>query len=406
MLCFNKKGMIYWIKKPLVQALTVCLSLSLVGCGGGGDSSGFIGTDPKPSTPPPNSTPQQNDTSSPTNPVTPSLPNNSVSPDNSTKQMSVEEKVVFDLLNNQREQCGFGKLNYNQQLAISAENHAKYLTYVSSQNKQSYISHTEESLMNYHNTGLSNPYFSGRNLQERLNTKPSNMGIQAKAVNYPMAIAGENISSVRLETVRSNEVIDKSLYGQKMLANLLSAPYHLKSLVDPMFDDVGLSYQQSYWQENRNNYYGVWHIWANFLEIVSASSTRPTSARVTQVLNYPCDGVTGTSYELRHESPNPFGNTRNLSLMPIGQSVYVLAPYDKVITHATVAMYAQNDNVSKIHILTKNRDPNSLLKSNEIVFMPDKPLQPATQYTVNYTLTYLSGEKFNRTFRFTTRANN
>ena len=119
-------------------------------------------------------------------------------------------------------------------------------------------------------------------------------------------------------------------------------------------------------------------------------------------MNFPCDGVT-TDYELRDETPNPFGTTRDLKDHPTGQPVYVLAPFDKTIAEATAAITQNGTSIGMIHTLTSLSDPNKLLSKNEVIFIPDLPLKLNTGYQVSYQLVYNDGQKTTNQFTFKTR---
>jgi hypothetical protein len=120
----------------------------------------------------------------------------------------------------------------------------------------------------------------------------------------------------------------------------------------------------------------------------------------TDVLTYPCSGITGTAYQLTGEDPNPV-TPRNLATNPIGQPilVQVLLGRTLIITSATVT--GPSGAVALLPTMTQTNDPNGRLSSNTAVIMPDLPLQPNTTYSVVINGTN-NGVAFTRSFSFST----
>lgn len=345
------------------------LATSLTACGGGGES----GNSDSSSTP-----------SSPTSPIPIPTPTTN----------STVELAAMKLLNENRSQCGFGSLTANQNLNLTAMNHAKYMASVTEINKQPFASHNEQAEAGLSATGITNPYYSGIDLVTRL--KPSTLGKNAVSTHYASQAEGENISLSNFSTKDTSYTVNDTATVEAMLYNLFAAPYHLRSLVYPQFTEVGLSYQLVKWTANNE----INH--TSLLEIVSALPSSQKYIENTKLLNFPCDGVT-TDYKLTDETPNPFGTTRNLKYQPTGQPVYVLAPSGKIITDATATITQNGASIGMIHTLTSLSDPNKLLNKNEVIFIPDLPLKPNTSYQVSYQLVFNDGQKTTHQFTFKTR---
>ena len=353
------------------------LATSLTACGGGGSGNSDS------SNPAPIPAPTPNPTPIPTSPTT-------ITPTNSAVELA-----AMKLLNENRSQCGFGSLTANQNLNLTAMNHANYMASVTETNKQPFASHEEQAETGLLDTGITNPYYSGIDLATRLN--PLTLGKNAVSTHYDYQGQGENISLSNFSTKDSSYTVNDTATVEAMLYNLFAAPYHLRSLVYPQFTEVGLSYQLVKWTANNE----INH--TSLLEIVSALPSSQKYIENTKLLNFPCDGVT-TDYKLTDETPNPFGTTRNLKYQPTGQPVYVLAPSDKIIKDATISMTINGQSVGVIHKLMAANDPNRLLKDNEIVFMPDRELQPSSTYQVSYQLFYTDGTYSQpRSFSFATQ---
>lgn len=376
------------------SALTLSLLSSLlIACGGGGGSSSGSSTTTQGTT---TTTTTTTPTPVTTTPVTsPSAITNT----STTTPTTTEEQAVFAALNAKRSQCGFGNLTYSTELAKAASNHANYLNYVSAQNKTSFASHNEGEMTSNgtivaYTSATTNLYYSGTYVQNRITTDGS-LGAKAQAVAYNASLVTENLS-VMTTTTNAN-TFDSQSAAKNMLSGLLSAPYHMRNLVNPTLTQIGASYQQTNWQTGTNQEY------VSTLEMVSATPNTTALATNAQLLNYPCAGVTDAEYQLTDESPSPVP-TRDLQTNPIGQPIYILAPSDKTITSVDATVITGNTNVGKMNILTQATDPNGLLKANEAFVLPDSPLKPSTTYQVSYTVHYSTGETAQNNFSFTTRS--
>lgn len=371
-------------KTTLLTSALAAITLSLTACGGGGGGSTATTT----TTPVVNPTPTVADTQPPVaNTTTPTV---TTTPTTSTL---TPETAAFDSLNSKRTACGFGALTLNNSLSIAAINHANYLSSVASSNSRPFASHNEVSETDYTNTGIINPYYSGKSVTERLN--PTTLGTSAIKTAYDAAVAGENISVSTYGTTDSTHQIDKVATAQDMLTGLLAAPYHIRTLVLPQFKEVGISYREAKWLTS------PYYYTQSVLELVSATPATIGYGTNTQLLNYPCDNVV-TAEKLTHEEPNPIPN-RDLKTQPIGQPIYVLAPTGKTIASASAAITSNGASVGYIHTLTAANDPHKLLNSNEAIFIPDQPLALNTVYNVTYYVTYSDGTKDTRTFSFKTQ---
>src|SRR5690606_14608806 len=68
-------------------------------------------------------------------------------------------------------------------------------------------------------------------------------------------------------------------------------------------------------------------------------SQKPNGAAV---LTYPCEGTTGTAYQLKNEQPNPVPG-RDLSTAPVGQPIVVAVRVGQLITISSAAMVKKSD---------------------------------------------------------------
>lgn len=367
--------------------LVSSMAAFLTACGGGG-SAASSATTPTTATTPPTTTELSSGSK-----IDTGIPSVVTNPNISTITSNITQ-AIFDSLNAKRSQCGFGIMSYHTELEKAAINHANYLGYVSTQNKSTFGSHNETTDSGYIYTGKDNPYYSGYSVSNRIKTDATK-GTSAQQVNYDAAIAAENLSLSTLTTV--NSTVNDSQTSQTMLSTLLAAPYHMRGLVSPTLTQIGVSYGQFEWQNTNNKDI------MSVLELVSALPKDITPGMPTTLLTYPCEGVTGTEYELTDEAPNPIPN-RNLQANPIGQPIYIMAPTDKIITNVDATIAINGVSAASLTILTQATDPNALLKEYEAFIIPNGSLNPATTYTVSYTVTYSTSEQVSKSFNFTTKA--
>ena len=330
----------------------LALTAFLTACGGGGGGT------------------NTSSTPTPTDPFIPSTI--SVATVLPTYPGDSEELAAYNTLNNARTTCGFGGLNQNTLLDTAALRHNNYLAV----NNQ--YGHFQDPIL---------PGFTGVSTQER--------GVQA---GYTGQLSyGESLTYSENNTVKLGS-------GQKQMAVLLSAPYHLRDLVD-LHREVGINVTSSGPTGSGADVIvsGSFSPAIRLAVSMSSRSAYPVQRQSsTDVLTYPCAGITGTAYRLVDESPNPV-TPRNLATNPIGQPIFVqvLLGRTLVITSATVT--GPSGSVALLPVLTAANDPNGRLTSNMAVIMPDLPLQPNASYSVVINGTN-NGATFTRSFSFSTGA--
>ncbi|MDM0028406.1 CAP domain-containing protein [Variovorax saccharolyticus] len=368
-------------------------TMALTGCGGGGGGGGAIAA--LPTTPQTPTSPQ-----SPADPITPNTPTEPTAGGDASLVSSVaaatysassEEFAAFDLLNQERARCGFGKLAQNAQLDVAAQGHANYLV------KNNYTGHFQAS-------GV--PDYTGNGPADR-----------ATAAGYNWAVIMDDNSSVT--GAGANTLAGKGAAG---IRSLLSAPYHALSLLSPELD-VGISVVSSDTVGTTGTYGPRTVTQLNIGVQQGQFSQKPDSATVQ---TYPCNGTAGTAYQLKNESPNPIPG-RDLAVNPIGQPVMVAVRPGQALTITSATMVKKSDGsaVTLRPALTKLNDTNGSIANGYAVIMPDAPLLPNTEYTVtiagtNTTTTGMDGNgnlistgtnpaikdnttgDFSKTFSFTT----
>lgn len=258
--------------------------------------------------------------------------------------------AAYTLLNIERSTCGFGLLAQSTMLDAAARAHASYLA------TNLVFSHDET-------PGL--PGFTGANPTDR-----------AKAKGYAGS-AGE---------------VAASGTGAIAIRQLLSAPYHLRGLMDG-YRDVGIGMQTSTVPEYP-------YFIADLGVQTAAGGNQLLSS--TDVKTYPCDGSAGVNFQLRGETPSPVPD-RNLSTNPIGTPIFVKVRDGNLlaITGATMVKVSTGTAITLRAPVIAANDPNKYYRGNEGYVAPDAPLEKGTAYQATIIGTN-AGASFSRTINFTT----
>lgn len=351
-----------------VLASIIFSSIVLTACGGGGSSGNHTA---KPSTPtaPEVTLPAQPIGPSAAKPTKPEKP--SIKPVESPTETDIEKKseglraglAVDNFLSLQRQACGIGGYTYDDKLAEISYKHSNYLSYLFSHvNLGGVNPHQEDTYQNYeHLSGPKNPFFMGATLEDRVKTaKYSELSFSAS----------ENIVQ-RTERNSNGISTTPEEAGINMARGLLSAPYHLRTLVNPNFVNSG-SNVSMYTPSGTDPKSSFGYI------LTSTGASKPNAAptNLSGITTYPCAATTGTNTALYDESPNPTkGTGRNLRTDPIGQPIHVKIWSAKTIKVSNIKV---TDVARKIDIpvavIDYNNDPykntDYQLPDNEAFIMP------------------------------------
>lgn len=320
----------------ITRAIALSVTALLAGCGGGG--GGTTNTAPVPAAPAPA-------------PVV--LPSSLVGVVQATTYTD-DPAVAFNLINTERNTCGFGLLSQSAELDAAARSHAAYSA------SSGTFAHEETSGV----TG-----FTGATPTARAVAKG-----YAGTTGEVMAIGS----------------------GAFATRSLLSAPYHLRGLMDG-YRDIGIGMVASSIPD--------------FPYFVADLGTQ-TSAGLqllgsSDVATYPCNGVTGVNFQLRGETPNPVPG-RDLSSNPIGTPILIKVRDGNALTITSASMInvASGAAVVLRAPVGADNDPNkvngvSYFRTNEAYIAPDAALTRGTLYQVTVAGTN-NGAAFSRTFSFTT----
>ena len=286
----------------------------------------------------------------------------------STYAAGSEEQSAFNLLNFERDHCGFGLWSQNTQLDAAAKSHADY------QILNSVVSHTET---------IATPGFTGRLPLDRI-----------------VAKGYTGTGGLTDEIVAYTGIADKTGLSANGIRGLLNAPYHLRGLMGT-YRDVGLSVRNS--TDLGTSTPSV------YLQVDAAykATAGPIVAGSADINTYPCQGSTGINNKLSNESPNPVPG-RDLATNPLGSVVYVAVKEGNTLTisGASMTQVSNGQAVTLRAPVTSANDPyrgcsEGCFKANQAYVAADAPLQTNTAYQV-----FISGSNntttFSRSFTFTT----
>ena len=280
-----------------------------------------------------------------------------------------EEAAAFELLNQERARCGFGTLRQNAALDKAAKAHADW------QNLNGYYGHLEDSKKPNGFTGVA-PW-------DRI-----------IAAGYgTVGDLTDEIAGAR----SFFEEISKIGFGTQGMRGLLNAPYHMRGLLAG-YRDVGISVRTS---EEVGTDFGQLILQINPAYL----HTNPRQELSNQdVSTYPCQGTTGTDYQLDGEIPNPVPG-RDLRTNPLGGTVFVQLRYGNklVFTSATMTQVSGDGAGTAVTLRDPVTSANSgnAFQSHQGYIVADAPLEPNTQYEVVINGTN-NGTPFTRQFTFTT----
>lgn len=341
------------MKNPTYKLLTLVSAALLVACGGGGGG----GTA---STPTPNPTP------------TPVVVTSNIvtSVSTPTYTPASEELAAFNLLNAERERCGFGLLAQNAAIDTAARGHADWLLI------NGYTGHFQVA----GTTGFTGVAPVDRLVAAGYGARGSFTADAESQIDNGGAKTGTATSDIR---------------------RLLNAPYHLLEMTRG-YRDVGISVREKSdvtISPNNRNYLNMDFGYKNI--------DGPQVAAAGTVRTFPCEGSTGIVKSLSGESPNPVPG-RNLQVLPLGSSIGVSVDVGNtlVITSASMIKTSTGASITLLAPVVAANDPNAIngvsyFKNNEGFVSADAPLETNTQYQVTIAGTN-GGTAFSRTFTFTT----
>ncbi|MEZ2354182.1 CAP domain-containing protein [Caballeronia sp. RCC_10] len=320
--------------KLSMAAIAASLLVAACGGGGGGGSSGASPAAPASGASTPATTP------SPANLTTPQYPADSF------------HLAAFNLLNQQRQQCGFPALQENTALDQATAAHAQYMQ------SNNVFSDTEVS---------GNPGFTGATFSDR-----------AAHFGYTQDNGSIGVSG----GFYTGATWTETQYGEQAVYGLVSGVYHIAIAASPT-NTVGIGKVATTYNGFPEEFYSL-----NLTNYQQVTTNSP--------LTFPCQGTTGVAYSAGGEIPAPPATSGNW-----GTPVAVAGNPTDTIVMQTGTMTDSSSHVIALRVLDSAKDPNKILPKWIGVAYPATPLSPNSQYTVSLTGT-INGAAFSRTFTFTT----
>ncbi len=330
--------------------------------------------------------------------------------DNSSGSDKDAARIANNEINLARTSCGLSALSADAELEKLAIQHAHYIDYVfANATPTVYDAHSQSKIDDIAQvTGTNNPFFTGNELKQRLQS--------ADYDNIAYGVA-ENIAQSSYYHSTGDMVAADSA-AQSMTKSLLAAPYHLRALMIPNSSLTGtgvVAYKPYAKDASTNQSYA--------LVSYAAASKASRNISYSGIFTYPCQGVSDTVTALYNETPDPFRGARNLQTNPIGQPVYVNVPSAKTIKISNVSFYDVARNIEvPTQLLDIDQDPYKdtiyQLPANEAFILPltdalkscehklktsaNCGLYSNSQYRVSFEVMIDNKAVINKSFTFTT----
>ena len=303
-----------------LSILTVAIAATLSACGGGGGGGTPAATSA---------------------PVAPVVLASTLATTVLPTTYSGEQATAFNLINAERNRCGFGVVAQDLNLDAAAASHAAY---------------TPQSTI------------TGEDLHSEVPGRAGFTGVTPTDRAVAKGYAGTASEGMGLGT------------GTTAVRGLLSAPYHLRGLLDG-YRDIGIGMAPS----------SIPDLPYFVADVGTKNGAGLQQLASNDVVTYPCNGTTGVNYQLRGETPNPVPG-RNLSTNPIGTPILVKVRDGNVLTITNAAMVNVSTGAGVVlrAPVGASNDPNRVngvayFKASEAYVAPDAPLTAGTTYQVTVT---------------------
>ncbi|MDP9902496.1 hypothetical protein [Variovorax ginsengisoli] len=340
---------------PLAAAL-----LTLAGCGGGGGASSPTGVVVAAG--------PQAATSATTVAARVALPVPSPAMARSIDMVGLRA-AVLQVLQEERQRCGFSPLAADASLDSAAAHHGTYLATDISNGTQG--AHTEVPGM---------PGFTGENPVDR-----------AKAAGYAAAAGAVNEAFAHSALATSDEAIAAAaLPTDRAVAHakyLLTTVYHMAALLSPR-RDLGVGYAE---QKGSSAFAQV-----TVMEFGVKSTV--DNASQADLLTYPCDGTTvaRASFVPAKENPNPLPGVGDGT---VGTPIYLRAPAGKVLVLRSHRLIGPDGATVPTTVLDASNDPAQRLTAAQVFVLAQQALTKGASYRATFDGT-IDGAAFSRSFSF------
>lgn len=264
---------------------------------------------------------------------------------------------VFNALNRERGQCGFGKLAQNKNLDTEASGQAKY---AAANNSDSYTQVAGREA------------FTGVSVLDRF----INSGYIKDSGDAEIREVMKNF-----DTASGND--------WSHAAALLSGPYHARVFMQG-YREIGIGEANG--------------VVVTSMGFKTTEGNQHEALGDNDVLTWPCAGSTLVYPELRGETPEPVPD-RDLSQKPLGAAIQVIGkPGTKLsITEAKLTNRLTGKEVPLRDAIGSDNDKNGRYKAHEAYVQADVPMMPNTTYKASIS-GMSNGKAFTRSFEFKTTA--
>jgi uncharacterized protein YkwD len=280
------------------------------------------------------------------------------------------QKVVYDIFNKARGDCGFGYMTRNAKLDQAATAHANY---------------NVVNNVNSHYEVAGKPGFTGGDPWARMTA--------AGYANYAPGSSEVGNSVWVYRPGESNRLGEIT----RAATGLLAAPYHMGAILGNYgHHDIGIGILVDV--DAGAGYFKGYLI----ADLGTPLGRGQQSLAEGVVSTYPCEGTIGTTYQLSAEDPNPVPG-RFLTTNPIGQPIFVMVARGHTLTIVDVSLTGPDgSSLAVLPTLNSATDKSGrFIEPHYAAIMPDKPMLPLTKYKV-----VINGKDnntpFTRQFSFTT----
>lgn len=290
------------------------------------------------------------------------------------------EQLAFDYLNNERTNCGFGKVAQSTQLDVAAFNHASYMA--------------------ANPTGAPHLEVAGRT--GYTGVWPTDRARGAGYVTTATEVLENGYITSIFRNLNFSTAVDTNSLPREAIRSLMGAPYHAINGAFTPTTDIGVGIKR-----NESTVNGIQQVddqvYFEFGYGNAALGQLPPDG--TGVRTYPCQGTSNIAPAFYAEYTGGVSITpdRNTGLNPLGHPIIVIGEHGKTLelTSATITQLSSGANLPIYLLRTKANDPNAFLYRNDwsgYVF-PDQPFVTGQQYraTVNGKS---GGVAFSKTFVF------
>lgn len=275
--------------------------------------------------------------------------------------------AVLQVLQDERQRCGFSPLAPDASLAQAAASHGAYLaTEISGGTKGG---HTEV-------PGAAG--FTGASPTDR-----------AKFAGYAAGAINEAFAHSSLAT-GDDAIAAASLPTDRAVAHakyLLSTVYHMAVLLSPR-RDVGVGYAE---QKGGSAF-------AQVTVMEFGVKAGVDNASQTELLTYPCEGTTvaRAAFLPAKETPNPMPGVGDGT---VGTPLYLRAPAGKVMVLRSHRVSGPDGAAVATTVLDAANDPAQRLSAAQVFVIPQQPLVKGASYRATFDGT-IDGNAFSRSFSF------